>query len=150
MIEAAGGDALTPSDLSKKLKTMISGELARTAAKVQAEKVMFLGKREQLVDNVMSNIEKWKNDIAGGQKGNQKEMAKEALRVAIEGGSLRPGEGTNRSLPLVASGVEQHLRGIFREALNGVDGLKEAAASGALDRDMFQELDALVKIFGGS
>jgi hypothetical protein len=139
-IEAAGGDALTPADLGAKLKNLVENEEKRWQAKQQAMNAMILLTREKAVQSVAENRELFKKAIADGRLGNPEKMAVEALRVWTEGGSLRPGKGTNLSVEKMSSAIEGQLRDIFNR---GMEPIKDVLASGQLDREILQELDAM-------
>lgn len=145
-LEVAGADALTPAEFASKAQNLIDNEMERWYAKKHAETVMVLAKREQALSSILENTQTFKQQIAEGKSGvlfktdKPEQMATEAMRSWLEGGSLRPGFESNLSVEKMGKAIQGNLRDFFNEAVKGV---KEAAASGAIDRDTFQELDAL-------
>lgn len=142
-LEAVGSDSMTPAEFAAKSQEFIEGEFAREAAARKAANLQTSFLREQNLRNLVENTQAWKEAIAGGKKDlirSEHQPATEAFRVWQEGGGLRPGEGTNLSVDLMASQVKSQLWSIFRQALGD---LEKPAAVGAFDKNALLELDAI-------
>lgn len=150
MIEDAGGDSLNKAQFESKLQQLVDDDVKRTGDKIRAAKAYMLATRESAVKNILDNTAQWIKDLATGKKApflspfvKETEMAAEAFRVWLQGGALRSGVGTNVSVALSRVENLENFSRTFKQALDRVPGLREAAESGKLDKPMFQALDAI-------
>lgn len=139
-LEVAGADAMTPAEFASKIQDYIESEQKRWYAKKQAQTAIILAKRELALKSITENFTDWKASAEGQKFGKPDGMAVEAFRAWLQGGALRPGIDSNLSVEKMGNGIRSQLRDIFNQAVIGV---KDVAASGAIDRDTIQELDAL-------
>lgn len=136
------GESMTPAEFAAKAQEFIDSSQMREQAARKAANALSLQTREQLTRNALENIKQWKADIAAGQKGDPLKMATEAVRVAFEGGSLRPGKGSNESPYLMASRVQSQIWTLFKQAI-GPELDHVVSVSRALDREGLLALDAI-------
>jgi hypothetical protein len=141
-VEMAAVQAQTPAELSFALQQMVEETQARWRQKNQLMNEQIIVQRERALDSLKKNREQWKANIAEGGKGDPKKMGYEAFRSWVLGGSLRPGVESNLSVEKIRNSVEGQIRDVFNR---GMEPIKDVVASGKLDREILQELDALYR-----
>lgn len=139
-LEAISADSLTPTEFNKKAKALITETMARESAQQRASTAQSIYRREMNLRDLQANTEKWASDKKGP---SSKDAPTEAFRVLQQGGSLIPGQGTNMSTPVMADSIRKDLLRLFNSALDKIQGLKDAAQSGALDKDALIELASI-------
>lgn len=135
ILNEAGGDALTPAEISAKMTDAVENFAKRTHAKFQAQLAHDLLVSENIVKQTLENRAKWIE-----KSGDSSKMGIEAFRAVIEGGSLRPGEGSNLSILKMSGSLERRFLSVLENALGNN---RDIAMSGAIDKDILQELHAL-------
>lgn len=123
LLDQQKADSLTNAEFLEKANALINDHLRRTAAKTRAANAMILAKRQAVMTKVMdtsSGTHVWEN-----------------MRYWIGGGSIKPGWDTNRDPKVVARTIQADLLKLFNR---GLDPIKEVVASGAIDREVYQEI----------
>jgi hypothetical protein len=126
LLDQKRADLLTKAAFASEVEKLVQSDLERMAAKHRAADRIILGKREQVVAMV-------ENKTFGADPA-------ENLRSWVEGGSLKKGDSVNLDPARIEASVKADLLRFWRRS---IEPFKDIAAQGALNREIYQELDAL-------
>lgn len=141
-LDAISADSMSNVEFRKKAQEFIEGDLERDALARKASRAQAMLRNSIDSQAVLDNVEKWSENPK--KYGNPNKMPYEAARVMQQGGSLRPGQGTNMSVPLMELNYRSHLLKLTRQILSETPGLRSTVESGALGwHEPLKALEAL-------
>lgn len=142
-LSAIQGESMSGAEFAANAQAMLGEMEMRDNAKRQASNAQILYKRNNVARAIRENIAAWQADVDKGRFGKREAMPTEAFSAWQIGGATRSGEGTNLSVPHMRNAVKMQLLKLLNQGLRKVEGLKEAALSGALDKNALIELAAI-------
>lgn len=119
-------ELLTKGAFASEVEKLVADDLERFAAKRRAADAIAIATRENAVQTIL-------NKPYGT-------TVVENFKAYLAGGSIKAGDSVNLDPARIAASIKSDLLGFWRQ---GIEKFRDVAAHGALNKEIYQEVDAL-------